>query len=283
MLPRRAPGRRLPAPATIVRPDLMAGQVTVDIGGGRRLPIVGLGTWNVTGGDVARAVRAAIECGYRHIDTAYGYGNEAEIGQALRSTGLDREEVFLTSKIPPRRIGYEEETLVGSLKQLQTEYLDLWLIHAPPATADESSRLWEFVIGAREQGQVRTIGVSNYSTEQIDHLAATTGVMPAVNQIRWSPALFDPGRMAQMRERSIALEGFSAIRLTNLEDPRLVTVAATHGVTTAQVLVRWQLQHGIVVLPRSVRADRIRENFSVWDFELAPDELALIDAMGPAT
>ena len=257
----------------------MARPVTVDIGGGRRLPIVGLGTWNVSGGDVARAVRAAIECGYRHVDTAYGYGNEAEIGQALRGTGLDREEVFLTSKIPPRRIGYEEETLAGSLRQLQTEYLDLWLIHSPPATADESARLWEFAIGAREQGRVRTIGVSNYSTGQIDDLAAATGVMPAVNQIRWSPALFDPGRMAQMRERSIALEGFSAIRLTDLDDPRLVTVAAAHGVTTAQVLVRWQIQHGVVVLPRSVRADRIRENFSVWDFELTPDELALIDAM----
>jgi 2,5-diketo-D-gluconate reductase A len=261
----------------------MAQPVTVDIGGGRRLPIVGLGTWNVSGGDATRAVRAAIECGYRHVDTAYGYGNEAEIGQALRGTGLDREEVFLTSKIPPRRIGYEEETLAGSLRQLQTEYLDLWLIHSPPATADESARLWEWAIGAREQGRVRTIGVSNYSTGQIDDLAAATGVMPAVNQIRWSPALFDPGRMAQMRERSIALEGFSAIRLTDLDEPRLVTVAAAHGVTTAQVLVRWQLQHGIVVLPRSVRADRIRENFSVWDFELTLDELALIDAMGPAT
>ena len=257
----------------------MAQPVTVDIGGGRRLPIVGLGTWNVSGGDATRAVRAAIECGYRHVDTAYGYGNEAEIGQALRGTGLDREEVFLTSKIPPRRIGYEEETLAGSLRQLQTEYLDLWLIHSPPATADESARLWEWAIGAREQGRVRTIGVSNYSTSQIDDLAAATGVMPAVNQIRWSPALFDPGRMAQMRERSIALEGFSAIRLTDLDEPRLVTVAAAHGVTTAQVLVRWQLQHGIVVLPRSVRADRIRENFSVWDFELTPGELALIDAM----
>jgi 2,5-diketo-D-gluconate reductase A len=258
-------------------------RASVDIGGGQRLPIVGLGTWNVTGDDVEPAVLTAVECGYRHIDTAYGYGNEAGIGQALRSAGLDREEVFLTSKIPPRRIGHEEETLVGSLKQLQADYLDLWLIHAPPEGADESSRLWEFVIGAREQGRVRAIGVSNYSTEQIDHLTATTGVMPAVNQIRWSPALFDPGRMAQMRERSIALEGFSAIRLTNLEDPRLVTVAAAHGVTTAQVLVRWQLQHGIVVLPRSVRADRIRENFAVWDFELTPGELALIDAMRSVT
>jgi diketogulonate reductase-like aldo/keto reductase len=204
---------------------------------------------------------------------------EAGIGQALRDAGLVREEVFLTSKIPPRRIGYEQETLAGSLRQLQTDYLDLWLIHAPPDTADESSRLWEFVIGAREQGRVTAIGVSNYSTEQIDHLATATGVMPAVNQIRWSPALFDPGRLAQMRERSIALEGFSAIRLTNLDDPRLVTVATAHGVTTAQVLVRWQIQHGVVVLPRSVRADRIRENFSVWDFELTPGELALIDAM----
>jgi diketogulonate reductase-like aldo/keto reductase len=257
----------------------MAGQATVDIGGGYRLPIVGLGTWNVTGDDVAPSVRTAIECGYRHIDTAYGYGNEAEIGQALRDAGLGREEIFLTSKIPPRRIGHEEETLANSLKQLQTDYLDLWLIHAPPETSDESSRLWEFVIAAREQGRVRAIGVSNYSTRQIDQLVADTGVMPAVNQIRWSPALFDPGRLASLRERSIALEGFSAIRLTALDDPRLVMVAAAHEVTTAQVLVRWHIQHGVVVLPRSVRAERVRENFSVWDFELTADELALIDAM----
>lgn len=258
-------------------------QVTVDIGDGYRLPIVGLGTWNVTGGDVVPAVRTAIECGYRHIDTAYGYGNEAEIGQALRDSGLERAEVFLTSKIPPRRIGHEEETLAGSLRQLGTDYLDLWLIHAPPDTDEQSARLWEFVIGAREQGRVRAIGVSNYSTGQIDHLAAATGVMPAVNQIRWSPALFDPERIAQLRERSIALEGFSAIRLTNLDDPRLASVAAAHGVTTAQVLVRWQLQHGIVVLPRSVRGERIRENFAVWNFSLTPDELAVIDAMSTAT
>jgi len=108
-------------------------------------------------------------------------------------------------------------------------------------------------------------------------------VMPAVNQIRWSPALFDPERIAQMRERSIALEGFSVIRLTNLDDPRLVSVAAAHGVTPAQVLVRWQLQHGIIALPRSVRAERIRQNFAVWDFELTPDELALIDGLSTVT
>jgi 2,5-diketo-D-gluconate reductase A len=252
---------------------------SVPLADGRLLPLVGLGTWNVTGDDVAPAVQAAVECGYRHIDTAYGYGNEAEIGQALHATGIDRDEMFLTSKIPPRRIGHEEETLANSLRGLRTDYLDLWLIHAFPETDEASVKLWEFVIGAREQGRVRTIGVSNYTTEQIDHLVAATGVTPAVNQIRWSPALFDPVRMAQLRERSIALEGFSAIRLTDLDDPRLTGPARAHGVTAAQVLTRWQVQHGVVVLPRSVRPERIKENFSVWDFELTPDELAAIDAM----
>jgi 2,5-diketo-D-gluconate reductase A len=255
---------------------------SVPLSDGRRLPLVGLGTWNVTGDDVAPAVLAALECGYRHIDTAWGYGNEAEIGSALRAAGTGREEVFLTSKIPSRRIGHEEETLANSLRQLGTDHLDLWLIHDPPPTDEASVKLWEFVIAAREQGRVRTIGVSNYSTAQIDTLVAATGVTPAVNQIRWSPALFDAARMAQMRERSIALEGFSAIRLTDLGDPRLTGVAAAHGVTTAQVLVRWQVQHGVVVLPRSVRPERIRENFAVWDFELTPDELAGIDAMASA-
>jgi diketogulonate reductase-like aldo/keto reductase len=252
---------------------------SVDIGGGHRLPLVGLGTWNVTGDDVSPAVRAAIECGYRHIDTAYGYGNEAEIGQALRAAGVDRDDIFLTSKIPSRRVGHEEETLANSLRFLGTDHLDLWLIHDPPQAPEASARLWEFVIAAREQGRVRAIGVSNYSTEQVDHLVAATGVLPAVNQIRWSPALYDPARVTQMRERSIALEGFSAIRLTDLGDPLLAGIAQAHGVTAAQVLVRWQVQHGVVVLPRSVRPQRIRENISVWDFELTPDELAAVDAM----
>jgi len=252
---------------------------SVAIGEGHRLPLVGLGTWNVTGDDVGPAVRAAVWCGYRHIDTAYGYANEAEIGQALRTAGVDRDDIFLTSKIPSRCVGLEEVTLANSLRKLGTDHLDLWLIHDPPRTPDASARLWEFLIGAREQGRVAAIGVSNYSTGQIDHLVAATGVMPAVNQIRWSPALYDPSWMAQMRDRSVALEGFSAIRLTDLGDPLLAGIARAHGVTTAQVLVRWQVQHGVVVLPRSVRPERIRENFAVWDFELTPDELAAVDSM----
>ncbi|MFD0744715.1 aldo/keto reductase [Phytohabitans flavus] len=128
----------------------MSGHKSVDIGVGKPLPLVGLGTWNVIGDDVGPTVRTALEAGYRHIDTAYGYENEAEIGQALEDCGVDREEVFLTSKIPPRRVGFERETLDGSLKKLRTDYLDLWLIHAPPQP-EESVPLWRFLVAAREE------------------------------------------------------------------------------------------------------------------------------------
>ena len=256
----------------------MGSHDSVDIGGGKRLPLVGLGTWNVTGDDVVPTVRAALAAGYRHVDTAYGYGNEAEIGEALAGSGVDREEVFLTSKIPPRRVGFERETLEGSLAKLRTDHLDLWLIHAPPLP-EESVPLWKVLVAAREEGLVRAIGVSNYSTAQIDELVDATGVVPAVNQIRWTPELFDRERLAETRERGIVLEGFSAIRLTDLDDPTLAKVAKAHAVTPAQVILRWHVQHGVVCLPRSVRPERIRENIDIWNFELSPDELRLVDAM----
>ncbi|WP_432828653.1 aldo/keto reductase [Dactylosporangium sp. CA-092794] len=250
----------------------------IDIGGGKPLPMVGLGTWNVTGEDVGRSVRAALAAGYRHIDTAYGYQNEAEIGKALADCGVDREEIFLTSKIPPRRVGFERETLERSLRQLRTDYLDLWLIHAPPAP-EQSVPLWKFLTAAREEGKVRAVGVSNYSTAQIDELVDATGIVPAVNQIKWTPELFDRRRMEESHERGIVLEGFSAIRLTDLNDPTLVKVANAHSVTPAQVILRWHIQHDVVCLPRSVREERIRENIDIWDFELSADELLLVDVM----
>lgn len=256
----------------------MTEQISIDIGPGLAIPMVGYGTWDVKGDAVHPAVRAAIDVGYRHIDTAFGYENEAEIGRALQNCGVERDSVFLTSKIPPRQIGRERETLEGSLTKLRTEYLDLWLIHAPPSDA-ESPKLWEFLIGARDAGKVKAIGVSNYSTEQIDALVAATGVTPAVNQIRWRPAIFSAEIVQDHRRRGIVLEGFSALRQSDLQDPTLVEIARRHDVTPAQVVLRWHLEHGIVTLPRSTRPHRIEENFDVWKFALDEDEVVVIDAM----
>ena len=257
----------------------MTEQTTLPLAGGGALPVVGLGTWDVRGDAVYPLVRTAIDVGYRHIDTAHGYENQADIGAALRRCGIDRDELFLTSKIPPWQIGHERETLEASLTGLGTDHLDLWLIHAPPDDDAASLGLWEFLIGARESGAVRDIGVSNYSTAQIDALAAGTGVMPAVNQIRWRPEIFDAQVLRECRERGIVVEGFSALRQSDLADPTLLRIARRHNVTTAQVILRWQLHHDVVALPRSTRPGRIEENFALRDFELTGEEVAVIDAM----
>jgi 2,5-diketo-D-gluconate reductase A len=253
-------------------------QQCVEISPGVLIPMIGFGTWDVRPPDTYGAIRAALDAGYRHIDTAYGYGNEGDIGKALLDSGVGREEVFLTTKIPSRRVGFEEETIANSLRQLRTDYVDLWLIHDPPER-QKSERLWEFLIEVRERGNARTIGVSNYSTTQIDAIVKATDVTPAVNQIKWTPALFDRERLQENRERGIQLEGFSAIRLTDLSDPDLLGVADAHGVTTAQVLLRWHVDHGVIALPRSVKPERIRANLDVWDFALTRPELDVIDAM----
>lgn len=255
---------------------------SVDIGGGIQMPMLGFGTWDISHNDTYAAVRTALEAGYRHIDTAYGYHNEDEIGRAIEDSGVPREDIFITTKIPSRRIGHEDETIANSLTGLRTDYVDLWLIHDPPA-GQQSIDLWRYLIGLRDTGRARAIGVSNYLTPQIDAIVQATGVKPAVNQIKWSPQLFDPVRLRENEDRDIRLEGFSAIRLTDLNDPTLTPIAQAHGVTTAQVLLRWQLQQGVIAIPRSITPARIRENIDIWEFELDRAELDRINAMSTIT
>lgn len=253
-------------------------QQRAEISPGVFMPMIGFGTWDVKPPDAYRAVRTALDAGYRHIDTAYGYFNEGDVGKAVADSGLARDEVFMTTKIPSRRVGFEEETIAASLRQLRTDYVDLWLIHDPPE-GEKSLRLWEFLVGVRERAKARTIGVSNYSTAQIDSIAKATDVMPAVNQIRWTPAVFDRQRLEETRDRGIQLEGFSAIRRTRLDEPALVEIAAAHGISTAQVLLRWCIDHDVIALPRSTKPERIRANLDIWDFALTGPELDVIDAM----
>lgn len=228
--------------------------------------------------DTYAAVRTALDAGFRHFDTAAQYGNEHEVGAAIRDSGVARQDVFITTKILSRHIGAEEQTVATSLRQLETEYVDLWLIHDPPPPG-LSEGLWEFMIELRERGRARAIGVSEYGTDQLDAVVAATGVRPAVNQIRWAPALYDAGRIRELRSRGVQVEGFSAMRLTDLDDPVLSRIAQVHGVTTAQVLVRWHIDHEIVTIPRSSTAERIKANLDVWGFELTEQEISAIDAM----
>ena len=248
----------------------------VDLPGGVAMPIVGLGTWRLRVRQACECVRFALETGYRHIDTATMYGNEAEIGRALRDSGVDRREVFVTTKLPAGNAGRERETLTASLRALGTDHVDLWLVHWPPR-GRARPQIWREFVTLREEGLARAIGVSNYSIGQIDELADATGQMPAVNQIPWSPRKHDPGLLAAHRERGVVVEGYSPLKGTDLRDPVLTEIAAKHGVTPAQVVLRWHIEHGIVVIPKSEQPERIAANLDLFGFALGPAEIARID------
>ncbi len=246
---------------------------------GGRMPAVGFGTWQLHGDRARSAVREALAVGYRHIDTATMYGNEEEIGQALADSGVARADVFLTTKIRPSDLGRERAVLRRSLAALGTDYLDLWLVHWPPRHRADSHQLWTELLAAKAEGHARDVGVSNYSLAEIDELTSSTGQAPAVNQIDWGPSRYDAGALAGHAERGIAVEGYSGLKNTNLGDPVLATIAAAHGVTTAQVVLRWHLEHHVTVIPKSARPDRIAANFELFGFQLTAEQVASIDGL----
>jgi diketogulonate reductase-like aldo/keto reductase len=252
---------------------------TASLTGGTSIPLLGFGTWQIKGDDAVRATAAALESGYRHLDTATVYGNEAEVGRALTESGVARDEVFVTTKCPPDRAGEALDTLRESLEKLRCDHVDLWLIHWPGG-GSTNNHLWAEFVEAREAGLAREIGVSNFDVALLDEVTEATGTAPAVNQIEWSPLLFDAGTLADHRARNIALEGYSALRGGTLEHPVIGEIAERAGRTPAQVIVRWHLQHGVIVIPKSVHAERIRSNADVGGFTLSDDDMAALDALG---
>jgi 2,5-diketo-D-gluconate reductase A len=216
--------------------------------------------------------------GYRHIDTATMYGNEREVGRAVRDSGVPREQVFITTKLPPGDAGRERRTLDNSLRALGMAYVDLWLVHWPPRGRALVST-WRELLAARDQGLARAIGVSNYRLGQLDELTAATGATPQVNQIPWAPTRYDPVLLAEHRRRGVALEGYSPFKNTDLRHPVLVEIATRHRVTPAQVVVRWHVDHQVVVIPKSATPERIAANFDVFGFSLTDQELGRIDEL----
>jgi 2,5-diketo-D-gluconate reductase A len=253
---------------------------TVGLASGAAMPLLGFGTWQITGDDAVTATAAALGAGYRHLDTATVYGNEAQVGRALGESRVARDDVFVTTKCPPNRAGEERKVLEESLAALGTDYLDLWLIHWDVEDPAARLAMWRALITARDEGLVRDIGVSNYSVGMIDALAAETEVTPSVNQIEWSPFLFDAALLEEHLARGIMLEGYSALRNGTLTDPTITGIADRLGRTPAQVIVQWHLQHGIVVIPKSSRPERIRSNADLAGFELSADDMTAIDALG---
>jgi diketogulonate reductase-like aldo/keto reductase len=262
--------------------DATLSSASVQLSSGRRIPLLGFGTWQLKGPSAAQSVEWALDAGYRLVDTATMYRNERQVGDGLVRSGIDRDRIFVTTKIPPDRSGSELETLRESLTALGSDSVDLWLIHWPPDEGGIALDIWQALIGARDQGLATDIGVSNYSLDQLDQLEAATGVMPAVNQIEWSPLLFDQAQLHGHRERGVVLEGYSALRGGTLKHPQIVAIAERLGRTPAQVIIRWHLQHEIVVIPKSQDRERIIANADVDGFELSEDDMATLDSLGPA-
>ena len=250
----------------------------VDLPGGVRMPMIGFGTWLLRGRAGRDAMRAALGAGYRHIDTATMYGNEADVGHVLASSGLAGDEVFITTKMLPGKAGRERAALAASLRALGTDYVDLWLVHWPPPDR-MLIPVWREFLALRDEGRARAVGVSNYSLAQIDRLTKATGEAPAVNQITWSPGRHDAALLAGHRERGVAVEGYSPLKRTNLASPVLTEIAAAHDATAAQVVLRWNLELGVTVLVKSAQPERIAANIDVLRFSLSPGEVARINTL----
>lgn len=243
------------------------------------MPLLGFGTWQIADADAPAAVQAALEAGYRHIDTATGYRNQRGVGKAVAASGLARDDVFVTTKLPPDNADRVRATIEESLDQLGLDHLDLWLVHWPP-NGEARPDVWEQIVQAQQDGLTKAVGVSNYSLAQIDELTEATGVTPAVNQIKWSPAEFDRTVADGLRDRGVVLEGYSPFKASNLQDPTLVSIAEAHDVDTAQVIVAWHVAHGFVVIPKSSQPERIASNAAGARVELTDDEVDRIDGLG---
>jgi 2,5-diketo-D-gluconate reductase A len=254
---------------------------SVELTSATKMPILGLGTWQLRGSSAVNAVLRAFEVGYRHIDTATAYGNEEQVGRAIAQSGVRREDIFVTTKLPPGRAGRERETLESSLDALALGYVDLWLVHWPPSGSARPD-VWQRLLELQAEGLTREVGVSNYSVSQIDELQRATGQLPAVNQIEWSPQLFDAGVLEAHRSRGVQVEGYSPLQTTNLRDPRLARIAESHSVTPAQVVLRWHIEHRIVAIPKSADGKRIAENADIFGFALTSPEVEILDGFASA-
>jgi 2,5-diketo-D-gluconate reductase A len=263
------------------RPDRSAlltpdgrGRILAD---GTVMPLLGLGVWQVPDGPTCvHAVRSALELGYRHIDTAQAYGNEASVGQALHESGIARDEVFITTKFHPGRRDPLRE-VAYSIEQLDVDYVDLYLVHWPGGGATWA---WPGMEAARARSYARAIGVSNFDTNELDQLIARATVAPVIDQVHFNPSVYRKALLDACAERNIALEAYSPLGTgALLGDPVVAGIADRLGRSPAQVLLRWCIQRGIPVITKSTHRDRIAENAHIFDSELSAGEMAELDAL----
>ncbi len=262
---------------------------TLSLNDGNSIPTVGLGVWQTAPEETRQAVEAALSTGYRHIDTAAAYRNEREVGQALKSAadnGVPREDVFLVTKLWNSEHGYDKalRAFDDSIKRLDVDYVDLYLIHWPMPEVNAFVETFKAFATLRDEGRVRSIGVSNFAPEHLRTLIDGTGIVPAVNQVELHPRFPQQELREVHAELGIATEAWSPLgQGALLSEPAVVAVAEAHAKTPAQVLIRWHLQLGNIVIPKSVHPDRIASNFDVFDFELNEQDIASIATLDNGT
>ncbi len=261
---------------------------TFELSNGVRIPSIGLGTWQTDGETTKTAIHTALDAGYRLIDTAAAYGNEKSVGEAIATSGLPRQDIFVTSKLRNACHGYKAtlEAFELTLKRLGTDYLDLYLIHWPnpvqfrttwkQATIDT----WRAFVELYRDGRIRAIGVSNFMPHHIDLIAQASGVMPMVNQLKLCPGITQPEAVAYCRERGIVVEAYSPFGTGGIfHSEEMRAMAERYGKTIGQICLRWSLQMGYLPLPKSGHPDRIRENLDIFDFTLSSEDTSAISTL----
>ena len=249
---------------------------------GRKIPQLGLGLWQTPSESAADIVAAALKTGYRHLDTAAVYGNEGGVGPGIEAAGIPREDVFVTTKVWNDAQGFDSTMRAcrDSLSRLRLDYVDLYLVHWPAPRLNRYVETWRALIRLREEGFTKSIGVSNFGAEHIERIVGETGVPPAINQIELHPR-FQQHKLQEIHKaHSIATESWAPLgRTQSLDDPVIAEIAAKHGRTPAQIVIRWHLDEGLVVIPKTARRERLGENFDVFGFTLDTEDRAAIAAL----
>lgn len=263
----------------------MTDQLYLSLHDGARIPQVGLGVWQTPDNEAAPAVKAALDAGYRHVDTAAVYENEQGVGEGIRQAGLPRSDIFLTTKLWNTDQGYEQtlKAFEASLKRLGTDYVDLYLIHWPSAHRGLFVDTWKALVTLKEEGRAKSIGVSNFYPEHIEKIVAETGVVPVINQIELHPDFQQRETRAFHEKHKIATQSWSPLGQGKLlGHPVIAEIAQKLGRTPAQVIIRWHIDNGLVVIPKSVTPSRIVENFKVFDFKLSTEDLDRLNGLDDA-
>jgi len=252
----------------------------VQLNSGFTMPLLGLGTFRAEGKETVNAVREALAVGYLHFDTAMMYHNEKEVGRAIRESVLDRGDLFITTKLARDGQGYREtwQAVEASLENLGLDYLDLYLVHWPVEPLMHET--WKAMREIAQKGLSRSVGVSNFTIRLLEELKTESDFIPAVNQVEFHPFLYQRELLGYCQQAGIQLEAYSPLtRGRRLDDARLIRIAAKHNKTTAQILLRWNLEHGVVTIPKSVTPSRIRENADLYDFALDHEDMTILNSM----